>query len=94
MPGEPIDELKKRYELLRDKKVAAEANLKTSTEELERIKAEARQQHGTDDLPELEKILDQMKHENERKRTEYLAQLKEVEDKLAAVEKQFSETPK
>ena len=94
MANEPIDDLKKRYEVLRDKKVAAEANLKTSTEELERIKTEAREQHGTDDLTQLEKILEEMKQENQRKRTEYLAQLKDVEDKLAAVEKQFAETAK
>jgi inhibitor of KinA sporulation pathway (predicted exonuclease) len=94
MANEPIDDLKKRYETLRDKKVAAEANLKTSTEELERVKAEAREHHGTDDLAQLEKILEEMKQENQRKRTEYLAQLKEVEEKLAAVEKQFAETAK
>jgi inhibitor of KinA sporulation pathway (predicted exonuclease) len=94
MASEPIDELKRRYDVLRDKKVAAETNLKSSTEELERIKAEAREHHGTDDLQQLEKILEDMKQENQRKRTEYLAQLKEVEDKLVAVEKQFSEAPK
>jgi hypothetical protein len=94
MASEPIDDLKKRYELLRDKKVAAEANLKTSTDELERVKAEAREQHGTDDLAQLEKILEEMKQENQRKRAEYLAQLKEVEEKLAAVERQFAESAK
>jgi hypothetical protein len=91
MANDSIDDLKKRYEALRDKKVAAEANLKTSTEELDRIKTEAREQHGTDDLAALETILEEMKHENQRKRTEYLAQLKAVEDNLAAVEKQFAE---
>ena len=94
MASEPIDDLKKRYETLRDKKVAAEANLKTSTDELERVKAEAREQHGTDDLAALEKILEEMKQENQRKRTEYLAQLKEVEEKLPAVERQFAESAK
>ncbi len=94
MANDSIDDLKKRYELLREKQIAAQANLKTSTEELERIKVEAREQHGTDDLAALEKILDNMKQENQRKRTEYLAQLKDVEDKLAEVEKQFAEPGK
>jgi predicted nucleic acid-binding Zn-ribbon protein len=91
MASDSIDDLKKRYEMLRDRKVTAEANLKTSTDELERVKLEAREQYGTDDLAKLEAKLEEMKQENQRKRTEYQGLLKQVEDKLAAVEKEFSE---
>jgi hypothetical protein len=89
MKDDSIDDLKKRYELLRDKKVAAETHLLAAAQELDRLKAEAREQHGTDDLAELERLLDEMKRENQRKRTEYQTALQSVEVALAAVEKAF-----
>jgi hypothetical protein len=89
--NQPIEELKKRYEALRDQKIRADTQLKTATDQLEQIKAEARAQYGTDSLAELESKLDEMKRENERKRADYQKHLDEVEVKLADVDRQFQQ---
>lgn len=86
-----IDELKKRYEKLRDKRVAAETDLKRANEELDRLKKEAMEKYGTDDLKELTLKLEQMKEENERKRREYQEHLSQLESKLAEVDQQFGQ---
>jgi hypothetical protein len=89
-----MDELRQRYENLKTQKITAEANLKTSTENLEALKNEAREKYGTDDLPSLRSKLEEMNQENERKRAAYQEHLKEIETRLAEVESEHTKARK
>jgi hypothetical protein len=85
-PQEPtIEELKRRYEDLRDKKVEAEANKKNSERQLEELKKQARDRYGTDELGKLQNMLHAMKDENKRRLTEYERHLDEIESGLEEV---------
>ena len=87
-----MDELRRRYERLRERRITAEADLKNANQELDRLKQEAREKYGTDDLAELTRMLEGMKRENERKRAEYQQPLDGIEARLADVEAQFTKT--
>lgn len=81
-----IDELRERFESLKDKRTTAQADLRNVEEQLDRLKAQAREKYGTDDLEKLEKELERMRAENERKRAEYQAHLDGIDEKLGALE--------
>ena len=83
-----IETLKKRHRELDRQKTTAEANCKTAEEQLQRLKEEARVKYGTDDLAQLKARLEQMKSDNDLKRTQYQKHLDEIELKLQAIEKQ------
>jgi hypothetical protein len=85
-----IEELQKRYQRLNERKFKAEANLETARQQLDRLKQEAREKYGTDDVAELGKQLDAMQDENELKRSKYQADLDRIERDLAAVEEKFA----
>ena len=85
-----IEQLRRRYAALREKQITAQADLNNATKELERLKREARERHGTDDLTELTRMLEEMKRENERKRAEYQAHLDQVDQRLVEVEREFT----
>ena len=85
-----IEQLRKRYSWLREKQITAQADLNNATKELERLKREARDRHGTDDLAELTRMLEEMRRENERKRAEYQEHLDQIDRRLADVEREFS----
>ena len=89
MANESIEQLTKRYNALNTKKNYADANLLNATKELARIQEEAIANWGTDDLAALEKKLEEMRKENEKKRAEYQSHLEEIEARLAAVEENF-----
>src|SRR6478672_2220680 len=85
-----IDQLQKRYEQLHTRKIQAETKLESAREELKRLKNEAHEKYGTDDIAELRQKLQIMKEENERKRAEYQADLERIEGELAQVEQKFA----
>jgi hypothetical protein len=85
-----IEQLQTRYRDLHTKQIQADTNLKNATENLTRLKEEARQKFGTDDLDELRIKLESMKAENEEKRKNYQAELDRIETELATVEKKFA----
>jgi hypothetical protein len=64
--------------------------LETAQQQLDRLKREAREKYGTDDVAELGKKLDAMRSENEVKRKSYQADLDRIETDLAAVEEKFA----
>jgi hypothetical protein len=87
-----IETLRKRHTELDRKRAAAEANLKTATDNLEALKREARESYGTDDLDALRAKLEEMKKENERKRAEYQKHLDEIENGLNELDKQYAQS--
>ena len=87
-----IETLRRRHTELDRKRAAAEANLKTATDNLEALKREARELYGTDDLDALRAKLEEMKKENERKRAEYQEHLDEIENGLNELDKQYAQS--
>jgi hypothetical protein len=86
-----IEKLRERHKLLEVQKITAEANLKNSQDTLGRLKQQARESFGTDDVEQLRKKLEAMKLENEEKRICYQQHLDEIERQLAEVERQHAE---
>jgi hypothetical protein len=93
-PALDMEKLRERYETLNRKKITAEANLTTSSQNLESLQKQAREQYGTDDLALLRAKLEEMTKENERKRAEYQEHLTTIESNLAEVELQQAEASK
>jgi hypothetical protein len=87
-----IEKLRQQYENLNTKRITAKANLTTSNQTLERLKKEAREKYGTDDLASLRAKLEAMTQDNERKRAEYQEHLTAIEGQLAEVEAHQSQT--
>ena len=85
-----IEELQKRYQHLRDKKVEAETHFRNAQTQLDELKRQARDTYGTDDVDELEQMLAKMRLENEQRRSQYQAELDRIEGDLASVEERFS----
>ena len=85
-----IEELQKRYQHLRDKKIEAETHCRNAQTQLDELKRQAREKYGTDDVAELEQRLAQMRQENEQRRGQYQAELDRIEGSLADVDQQFS----
>ncbi len=91
-PGrQSIEELQKRYQKLDKKRTEAETELKGAKKRLEDLKKEAREKYGTDDVADLQRQLQAMKMENEKKRATYQADLDRIETELAEVQKKFTE---
>jgi hypothetical protein len=96
MPAKPdkqetIETLRQRHAKLNERKITAAADLKNADEQLARLKEEARQQFGTDDLAELQKQLESLNAENERQRAEYQRHLEQIEGELGEAERQFGD---
>ncbi len=88
--GQSIEQLTERHLALNTRKIQAETQLETATEQLDKLKAEAREKYGTDDVEELSELLESMKAENEQKRLEYQRSLDRIESDLAEVEQKFA----
>ena len=84
-----IEALKKEHARLDREKTTAEANLRNANEQLDHLKAEAREKYGTEDLDALKLKLRQMQDENERKRADYQKHLESIHAELAEVEEKF-----
>lgn len=80
-----IETLTRRYNSLATKKTQAETRLATAKEELAKLLAQAKQEYGTDDLAELQRILEERRAENDRKRAEYQASLDAIEQALKEI---------
>jgi hypothetical protein len=89
--AESLEALRGRYESLNRQKITAEANLKTTTDNLEKLKKEARERYGTDELTSLRAKLEEMKQENKRRLTQYQEHLAEIERQLTEVESRHDE---
>ena len=85
-PEQNIELLRKRFETLNEKRIAAETNRKSAEEALEKLRKKARDEYQTDDLAELQKKLKDMIANNERLRADYQKHLDGIESQLAAVE--------
>lgn len=85
-----IEQLQQRYDDFKSQKVKFETQRDAALEELENLKQQAREIYGSDDVAQLEKMLEQMKAENEAKRSEYQQLLDGIDAKLAEVQAEFA----
>jgi chromosome segregation ATPase len=86
-----IEQLTERYKKLDREKTVAETNLKNAQDHLSKLKKEAREQHGTDDIDALKKKLKQLQDDNEQKRGAYQKKLDEIETALADVKSRYGD---
>ncbi len=91
MDIQSIEQLRERFNNLNEKKAKANALLEKAKEELQKLQAEAKGAFGTDDLNQLEQMLQKMERENEMKRLDYQKLLDSIESELREVDKAFSE---
>jgi chromosome segregation ATPase len=84
-----IDALRAKFDELNTRKTKAETNLENARKQLEKIKAEAREHFGTDDLEALKKKLAEIAEDNKRKTEEYRKSLQKIETDLRAVEDKY-----
>ena len=89
--SQTIDELQKRYQALSDQKIKVETQREHALEQLDKLKAQAKELYGSDDVGQLKKVLDEMKLSNEEKRSQYQASLDSIDADLAAINEKFSE---
>lgn len=89
--AQDIEELRRRYDDLNQKRIRTDANLQNARKRLEELQEQAKKDFGTDDLDKLRAKLTEMKSENERKRSEYQESLDRIECELAEVEQQYAE---
>lgn len=81
-----LNGLRRQYEQLRDQKVRAEQDMANLTSQLDALKAQARTEYGTDDLNELQVLLEKKRAENEQVVAEYRRHVQQIQDDLAQVE--------
>ena len=86
-----IEQLRKRFEDLKEEKITAGANYENARKQLDEHKATARTEYGTDDLEALRAKLKEIEAENERKRSDYQAHLDKIDADLKEVDRKFSQ---
>ena len=86
-----IEELRGRYKQLNEEKIKVDTQRDEAVKRLNRLKAEALENFGTDDLLKLQRKLTDMKSQNEKRRTQYQKKLDGIEQKLAEVNENFVE---
>jgi len=87
--NQTMDQLKKRFEELSLMKVKYETQRDSAAGELADLKQQALEVYGSDDVKQLEKMLAEMKTENEKKRSEYQASLDKIDANLRDVQESF-----
>lgn len=84
-----IEQLQTRYNKFNKHKIVVETDRKHALDQLAKLKANALEQFGSDDLEQLQKTLEKMKSDNEMKRAKYQRDLDSIEQKLADIEERF-----
>lgn len=84
-----IEQLRDRYEDLNQQKIVFQTKRDTALEQLNKLKASALEQYGTDDVEQLRNKLAQMKKENEKLRSKYQQSLDQIESQLDEIQENF-----
>jgi CRISPR/Cas system-associated endonuclease Cas1 len=90
-PAQSIEELKAEYARLHERKIQAETQLQSATDDLEALKREAEEQFQTSDIAELQRMLEKMELENEERRQKYQELLEGISTELTRVESNAEE---
>lgn len=81
-----IEQLRKRFDDLRDRRTTAQANLRTIEATLADLKTQAREQFGSDDPAELARKLERTRAQNGKLRADYQDHLDGIDMGLAELE--------
>lgn len=81
-----IEQLKKEYESLNERKIQTQTQLEEATKQLTILQKEAVAEFETSDIDELKTKLKQMEQENEKRRQEYQELLDSISGKLKKIE--------
>ncbi len=81
-----LNELRRQYEGLRERKVRTEQDVANLTEQLETLKARAEAEYGTSDMGELQALLEQKRRQNEEAVAGYREHIEGIQADLAKVE--------
>lgn len=81
-----IDALTEQFQRLNKRKIESERDLVNAQQNLDKLKQQALEEYGTDQLDELKAKLQQIKNENSRKRSEYYLSLEKIEAELTKIE--------
>lgn len=86
--ADQLADIRKRYDELNNKRIAAHTRLEQTTKALEELKKEAQEQWGTSDLKALQDKLAEQQAANDRLRQNYEASLTSIEADLKKIEGQ------
>jgi chromosome segregation ATPase len=92
LPAE-IQDLKRRFEALNERKYKTEVQLQDRSKALEELKKTARDTFGTDDPEKLQALLQKQEAENLAMRKDYEALLNRIETELQEIDNEYRETP-
>ncbi|BDQ37849.1 hypothetical protein SYK_22090 [Pseudodesulfovibrio nedwellii] len=81
-----LNELRRHYEQLRDRKVRTEQDVANLTSQLETLKQQAMAEYGTSDIKELQSLLEEKRLQNEDVVTKYRLHIQQIQADLADVE--------
>ena len=84
-----IEQLQARFTEFQKQKIVVETDRKHALEKLQELKTVALEKYGSDDLEQLQQTLEEMKADNERKRSKYQQDLDAIETKLVEIAEQF-----
>ena len=85
-----LDRLRRDYEALREQQVRLEQDQAHLARQLAELEDQARAEFGSADPAELERMLNERRAENARLVSEYRKHLQDIEQSLAAIERQGS----
>lgn len=88
---EKLLELKKEHQKLHEKKIATERDRQNLEERLRELREQAEREYGTSDIEALRRLLEERRQENERMVADYERHVKEINDRLAEIEKAAEE---
>ena len=84
-----LEALQARFQSLSDEKIKVATQREHAQQELQKVKADALEQFGSDDLKTLKARLAEMKKNNEQRLIDYQKQLDQVEQKLVEIDEKF-----
>lgn len=84
--NQTIEQLTVRYTSLNEQRISAQRDLHNAENQLSKLKDHAMATWGTDDLDILDKKLQEMRTNNEKKRADYQKHLDDIEAKLKLIE--------
>jgi predicted transcriptional regulator len=84
-----IESLQARFQDLNKLKIQVETQRDHALSQLDELKAQAKEQYGSDDVEQLKKVLAEMKASNEKKRSQYQASLDAIDVDLDAISEKF-----
>ena len=89
--SQTIEQLQSRFQKFSEQKIKIETQRDHAMEQLDELKAQAKELYGSDDVEQLKSTLQEMKESNDEKRSQYQEALDAIDEDLAAIDEKFSE---